>query len=38
MSLRGSEATEAILLVFENNWIATLSRHGGIARNDKEGL
>jgi len=35
MSLRGNEATEAIAECIEKNEIATLSRQGGIARNDK---
>jgi hypothetical protein len=36
MSLRGSEATEAISEGIENKEIAALSRQSGIARNDKE--
>ncbi len=38
MSLRGSEATEAISELIENDGIAALSRQGGITRNDKKGL
>ncbi len=36
-SLRGSGTTEAISQEFKSNEIATLSRQGGIARNDKKG-
>jgi hypothetical protein len=38
MSLRGSEATEAILQGMDNPEIATLSRQGGIALLTKRGL
>ena len=38
MSLRGSEATDAISQGFEKNEIAALSRSSGGARNDKEGI
>jgi hypothetical protein len=38
MSLRGNEATGAISQRIDNPEIATLSRQGRIARNDKKGV
>ncbi len=38
MSLRGSETNEAISECIDNSEIAALSRQGGIARNDKNGI